>query len=150
MKELEKRGIGRPSTYAAIISTIQDRGYVTLENRRFYAERVGELVTERLVENFNDLLDYGFTARMEEQLDAVAQGDTDWRKVLDTFYDGFSERLVEAADAENGMRPNEPTNTDIECPKCQRHMQVRAASTGVFLGCSGSVSYTHLTLPTKA
>ena len=137
VKELEKRGIGRPSTYAAIISTIQDRGYVTLENRRFYAERVGELVTERLVENFNDLLDYGFTARMEEQLDAVAQGDTDWRKVLDTFYDGFSERLVEAADAENGMRPNEPTNTDIECPKCQRHMQVRTASTGVFLGCSG-------------
>ncbi len=137
VKELEKRGIGRPSTYAAIISTIQDRGYVTLNNRRFYAERVGELVTERLVENFNDLLDYSFTARMEEQLDQVAKGSADWRKVLDTFYDGFSDRLVEAANPEDGMRPNEPTDTDIECPKCSRHMQIRTASTGVFLGCSG-------------
>jgi len=137
VKELEKRGIGRPSTYAAIISTIQDRGYVALTNRRFYAERVGELVTERLVENFKDLLDYSFTARMEEQLDQVAGGEAKWRDVLDQFYGDFTDRLGEANDAENGMRPNEPTDTDIPCPTCGRHMQVRTARTGVFLGCSG-------------
>ena len=137
VKELEKRGIGRPSTYAAIISTIQDRGYVTLTNRRFYAERVGELVTERLLENFQDLLDYGFTARMEENLDQIAEGDAEWRQVLDTFYSGFTERLDEAAATEGGMRPNEPTDTDIACTTCGRTMQVRTASTGVFLGCSG-------------
>src|SRR5262249_18812896 len=68
VKELEKRGIGRPSTYAAIISTIQERGYVRVENRRFYAEKMGDIVTERLVESFSDLLDYGFTASMEESL----------------------------------------------------------------------------------
>ena len=68
----------------------------------------------------------------------VAQGDADWRQVLDTFYDGFSDRLdLVAADPDNGMRPNEPTDTDVECPKCGRHMQLRTASTGVFLGCSG-------------
>ncbi|MEM7219113.1 MAG: type I DNA topoisomerase [Pseudomonadota bacterium] len=137
VKELEKRGIGRPSTYAAIISTIQDRGYVTLTNRRFYAERVGELVTERLVENFEDLLDYSFTARMEEELDQIAQGDARWRDVLDNFYAGFTDKLEEAAQVEGGMRPNEPTDTDIECTNCGRHMQLRTASTGVFLGCSG-------------
>ena len=68
VKELEKRGIGRPSTYASIISTIQDRGYVRVENRRFYAEKIGDIVTDRLSENFTDLMDYGFTAAMEEYL----------------------------------------------------------------------------------
>ncbi|MDX1400128.1 MAG: type I DNA topoisomerase, partial [Oceanospirillum sp.] len=71
VKELEKRGIGRPSTYAAIISTIQDRGYVRLENRRFYAEKMGDIVTDRLSESFSDLMDFSFTARMEESLDDV-------------------------------------------------------------------------------
>jgi DNA topoisomerase-1 len=74
VSELEKRGIGRPSTYASIISTIQDRGYVRLENRRFYAEKMGEIVTDRLQSSFSDLLDYGFTAGMEEHLDEVAGG----------------------------------------------------------------------------
>ena len=87
VRELEKRGIGRPSTYAAIISTIQDRGYVKLENRRFYAEKMGDIVTQRLQESFEDLLDYGFTASMEENLDDVAEGRKDWRDVLDVFYD---------------------------------------------------------------
>ena len=75
VKELEKRGIGRPSTYASIISTIQERGYVRLENRRFYAEKMGDIVTERLVENFGELMDYGFTAGLEEALDEVAVGE---------------------------------------------------------------------------
>ena len=137
VRELEKRGIGRPSTYAAIISTIQERGYVKLENRRFYAQKIGDIVTDRLVENFADLLNYNFTASMEKTLDEIASGTRDWRRVLDEFYAEFSERLGRAYDAETGMRPNTPTETDIPCPACGRPMQVRTGGTGVFLGCSG-------------
>jgi DNA topoisomerase-1 len=137
VRELEKRGIGRPSTYAAIISTIQDRGYVTLVNRRFHAEKIGELVTDRLSENFESLMDYGFTAGMEKDLDQVAEGDVEWRSLLDRFYTDFEGKLETARDVDKGMRPNEPTDTDIACPTCERAMQVRTGSTGVFLGCSG-------------
>ncbi len=143
VKELEKRGIGRPSTYASIISTIQDRGYVRLENRRFYAEKIGDIVTDRLVECFPDLMDYDFTARMEETLDQIAKGDVHWRDVLDEFYANFQKRLQAAQgdgdgkQAEGGMRANLPTDTDIKCPSCSRHMQIRTGTTGVFLGCSG-------------
>lgn len=137
VRELEKRGIGRPSTYASIISTIQDRGYVRLENKRFYAEKMGDIVTERLQENFPDLLDYGFTASMEEHLDEVAEGNLEWHQLLDEFYAGFTDQLQQAEQAEGGMRPNEPTMTDIACATCERPMQIRTASTGVFLGCSG-------------
>ena len=137
VRELEKRGIGRPSTYAAIISTIQERGYVTLTARRFHAEKIGELVTDRLVENFDNLLDFGFTAQLEGQLDQIADGEADWREVLDTFYGDFSGKLDRAQAETGGMRPNVPTNTDIPCSVCGRPMQVRTGSTGVFLGCSG-------------
>ena len=137
VKELEKRGIGRPSTYASIISTIQDRGYATLENRRFYAQKIGDIVTERLQENFTNLLDYGFTAQMEAQLDDVATGKKDWIAVLDNFYASFTDQLAQAKSEEGGLRPNKPTDTDIPCPECGRNMQIRTASTGVFLGCSG-------------
>lgn len=137
VRELEKLGIGRPSTYAAIISTIQDRGYVTLDNRRFHAEKIGELVTDRLVENFSDLMDYGFTASMEERLDDIAEGRTQWDGVLDNFYGDFSDKLEVARDKDNGMRTNEPTDTDVSCGTCGRHLQIRTGSTGVFLGCSG-------------
>ncbi|WP_168016758.1 type I DNA topoisomerase [Halomonas salinarum] len=136
VKELEKRGIGRPSTYAAIISTIQDRGYVKLESRRFYAEKLGDIVTERLGESFPDLMDFSFTARMEDNLDEVAEGERDWRELLDAFYSEFRKEL-EVAESEDGMRPNQPVPTDIDCPTCGRKMQIRTASTGVFLGCSG-------------
>lgn len=136
VKELEKRSIGRPSTYATIISTIQERGYVRLDQRRFYAEKLGEIVTDRLIESFQDLMDYGFTARMEGDLDNVAEGDRDWLQLLDEFYLGFSHQLEHAGE-EDGMRPNQPVDTDIKCPNCGRHMQIRTASTGVFLGCSG-------------
>ena len=143
VKELEKRGIGRPSTYASIISTIQDRGYAKLVNRRFFAQKVGEIVTDRLCENFKDLMDYGFTAGMEETLDEVAAGRKKWKDVLDEFYSDFCVQL-EAAQGEGegksavgGMRANIPTDTDIACPQCGRHMQVRTGATGVFLGCSG-------------
>ncbi|MFD2228811.1 type I DNA topoisomerase [Alkalimarinus sediminis] len=137
VKELEKRGIGRPSTYASIISTIQERGYVRLQNRRFYAEKMGDIVIERLIESFDDLMDYGFTANMEETLDDVANGDKDWKGVLNNFYKGFTQQLEKAESPEGGMRENQPTETNIECPSCGRHMQIRTASTGVFLGCSG-------------
>lgn len=138
VKELEKRGIGRPSTYAAIISTIQDRGYVKVENRRFYAQKMGDIVTERLVESFSDLMDYDFTAKMEDDLDGVALGRLQWKELLDTFYKDFSTQLTRAGEeSDKGMRANKPTDTDIPCPKCGRPMQIRTASTGVFLGCSG-------------
>jgi DNA topoisomerase I len=137
VRELEKLGIGRPSTYAAIISTIQERGYVTLRSKRFHAEKIGELVTDRLLENFDELLDYGFTAQMERELDRVAGGEVEWRRVLDEFYRDFSGKLGNAQAPKGGMRPNTPTDTDIGCPACGRHMQIRTGSTGVFLGCSG-------------
>ncbi len=105
VKELEKRGIGRPSTYAAIISTIQERGYVKLANRRFFAEKLGDIVTERLVESFPDLLDYGFTAGMEEDLDEIADAKSTWKNVLDDFYKGFKAKLE---DASKSMRTNPP------------------------------------------
>jgi DNA topoisomerase I len=137
VKELEKRGIGRPSTYASIISTIQERGYVKLENRRFYALKMGDIVTDRLQENFSELMDYDFTANMEEALDEIASGKKQWIDVLDDFYDHFSKQLADAQSDHQGMRANNPTDTDIACPQCGRHMQIRTASTGVFLGCSG-------------
>ena len=138
VRELEKRGIGRPSTYAAIISTIQDRGYVRLENRRFYAEKMGDIVTQRLQGAFADLLDYGFTASMEEHLDEVADGHLDWKALLDDFYDDFRAKLDQAGlSGPGGMQANDPTPTGIPCGTCDRPMQIRTASTGVFLGCSG-------------
>ncbi len=138
VKELEKRGIGRPSTYASIISTIQDRGYVTTQNKRFYAEKIGAVVTERLCESFNELMTYTFTSDMEEKLDEIAAGDKYWQDVLDAFYQDFKAQLDQAdSEGEGGMRANDPTPTDIPCPECGRHMMVRTGSTGVFLGCSG-------------
>lgn len=137
VRELEKRGIGRPSTYAAIISTIQERGYARVENRRFYAEKLGDIVTDRLAEKFTNLMDYGFTASMEEFLDQIASGERNWIQVLDDFYADFSARVDAAKSADSGMRGNEPVATSIACPKCGRPMQIRTGSTGVFLGCSG-------------
>ena len=136
VRELEKREIGRPSTYASTISTIQDRGYVKLESRRFHALKIGDIVTERLQECFQDLMDYKFTARMEESLDDVAAGRKNWKKLLDEFYEDFTAQLARAEAREGGMRANTPTAVDIPCPKCGRPMQIRNASTGVFLGCS--------------
>ncbi|MHA3092648.1 type I DNA topoisomerase [Acinetobacter brisouii] len=137
VKELEKRGIGRPSTYAAIISTIQERGYVKLENRRLFAEKMGEIVTDRLDESFNNLMNYAFTADLEGQLDKVAIGERGWKELLDTFYGDFKKRL-NVAQGEQGMRRNQPVEVaDVHCPECSRPMQIRTGTTGVFLGCSG-------------
>jgi len=139
VKELEKRSIGRPSTYASIISTIQDRGYVRLDKKRFYAEKMGEIVTDSLSESFVDLMNYDFTANMEQKLDEVAGGKANWKDVLDKFYSNFTKQLslADMPTEEGGMRNNEPVLTDIDCPTCGRKMGIRTASTGVFLGCSG-------------
>ncbi len=118
VRELEKRSIGRPSTYPVIISTIQDRGYVKIENSRFYAEKIGEIVTDRLDENFSNLMDYDFTARMEDQLDLIAEDRIEWKNILDDFFAAFTEQLQSAnkAPEEGGMRPNPMVLTSIECP----------------------------------
>ncbi|WP_440873939.1 type I DNA topoisomerase [Thalassotalea sp. PLHSN55] len=139
VKELEKRSIGRPSTYASIISTIQDRGYVRLEKKRFYAEKMGEIVTDSLSMSFETLMSYDFTANMESELDEIAEGHAQWKEVLDGFYKSFTAKLALAdkPSEEGGMRSNEPVETDIDCPTCGRKMGIRTASTGVFLGCSG-------------
>ena len=137
VKELEKRDIGRPSTYASIISTIQDRGYVRVESKRFYALKMGDIVAERLQESFTDLMDYDFTAKMEDSLDEVAAGEKDWKKLLNDFFEGFTSQLAKAEASDGGMRTNDPTDIDLACPQCGRNMQIRTASTGVFLGCSG-------------
>ncbi len=137
VKELEKQGIGRPSTYASIISTIQERGYVRVENKRLFAEKMGDIVTDRLTGSFPDLMDYTFTAGLENKLDDVATGSQDWKAVLDQFYVDFKDKL-EHAKAKDGMKPNDPTDVpDVHCDLCGRPMQVRTGSTGVFLGCTG-------------
>jgi DNA topoisomerase-1 len=139
VKELEKCGIGRPSTYASIISTIQDRGYVKVDSRRFFAEKMGEIVTKRLVGSFEELMNFDFTAEMEKELDDIADGKLKWKDVLDDFYKNFITTLDKAKEepADGGMKTNEMVMTDIECPACARNMGIRTAGTGVFLGCDG-------------
>ena len=137
VKELEKKGIGRPSTYANIISTIQDRGYVEIQNRRFFVKKIGHIVTERLLESFDDIMDYEFTANLENNLDRVAKGEVDWRSILDDFYASFKNDLATASNEDSGMRGNKPTSTNIVCPCGEKNMVIRNSSNGVFLGCSG-------------
>ena len=137
VKELEKKGIGRPSTYANIISTIQDRGYVEIQNRRFFVKKIGHIVAERLIESFDDIMDYEFTANLENNLDKVAQGELDWKNVLDDFYSAFQKDLVSASMEDGGMRSNKPTTTNLVCPDCSSpNMVIRNSSNVVFLGCS--------------
>ncbi|AIN47221.1 type I DNA topoisomerase [Candidatus Palibaumannia cicadellinicola] len=139
VKKLEKLRIGRPSTYMSILSSIQNRGYVNIENRRFYAEKMGEIVTKSLEENFCELMNYDFTANMENTLDKIANNKQEWKNVLDTFFVKLIKQLEKAEKdpAEGGMQPNNMVITNIICPICSRKMGIRTASTGVFLSCSG-------------
>lgn len=140
VKELEKRGIGRPSTYASIISTIQDRGYVVGKNRRFYASKIGEIVSDRLSEGFDNLMDYSFTAKMEERLDVIAKGDEVWKDTLTKFYADLTKRLTKAELPvdEGGMNNIKSVEMDMICPLCNtNNMMIRNSSMGTFLGCSG-------------
>ncbi|MGN1282058.1 MAG: type I DNA topoisomerase [Succinivibrio sp.] len=141
VKELEKDGIGRPSTYASIISTIQERGYVTINHGRFYAERMGEVVTDRLRFSFKDLMDKNFTASMEDSLDKIAQGQKDWIESLNDFYKNFEVELEQASKAasDGGMPENKPLEIkELKCPECGKyHMAVQSGKTGMFLSCLG-------------
>ena len=139
VKELEKKEIGRPSTYASIISTIVDRGYVSVQNRRFMANKMGEVVSDRLNNSFESLMNYDFTASLEESLDKIAKGDDNYKNVLNKFYKDFQETLKKASKPadEGGMRTNEQIITPIKCPKCNRDMLLKNSQTGTFLGCSG-------------
>jgi DNA topoisomerase-1 len=135
VKELEKKGIGRPSTYATIISTIQDRGYVTLETRRFTATELGEIVTDRLVEHFGDLINTDFTSRMEDDLDLVENGERKWDDVVSSFHKIFVKDLEKAETDMVSLKTN-PELTDIKCEKCGSPMAVLYNKRGKFLGCS--------------
>jgi len=133
VKALEKEGIGRPSTYATIISTIQERGYTKQKDKKFYATELGKLVTDKLVAHFGDIVDTGFTSRMEEQLDKIEEARTEYLEVLRSFYDVFS------ADMEKAEREMEKyvEESDQTCDQCGRPMLVRMSKNGRFLACSG-------------
>jgi DNA topoisomerase I len=139
VKTLEELGIGRPSTYASIISTIQDRGYVRLEDRRFFPNDVGEVVTDKLVEHFPDIVNVNFTAEMEEDLDEIAEGELQRVQVLRQFYVPFSEAL-ELAEEKFERYVEE---LDEECPRCIEEgrtppgrLQKRLGRYGFFIGCT--------------
>ncbi|HSH74356.1 MAG TPA: type I DNA topoisomerase, partial [Longimicrobiales bacterium] len=137
VKELEELGIGRPSTYAQIISVIVDRGYVELEQRRFQPTDLGEVVSKLLVRIFPNIFDVEFTSRMESELDRVEEGQVDWRSLLAEFYPGFHER-VEAGEASSDDIIKEILAAEGEvCGRCGRPMLVRWNRFGRFLGCSG-------------
>jgi DNA topoisomerase-1 len=136
IKELEERGIGRPSTYAPIISTIQERGYVTLEQRAFSPTELGRDVNELLVKHYPHILDIGFTARMEDSLDELEEGKTDYFKTMNSFYDTYKkEHDLAATDMENLRASHRPAG--VTCEKCGKEMLIKLGKNGYFLGCSG-------------
>jgi DNA topoisomerase-1 len=134
VKALEKEGIGRPSTYAAIISKIQERGYVEQKERRFFATEVGMVVTDLLVEHFPKVLDLKFTSHMEEELDQIESRKAKRDDVLMEFYEPFRQAL---ATAESKMETIRGAETEEKCPKCGKALVVRYSKAGRFLGCSG-------------
>jgi DNA topoisomerase-1 len=136
VKALEERGIGRPSTYATIISTIMDRGYVELEEKRFHPTELGFVVNDQLVKHFPQILDVDFTAGVEDKLDEIAEGERQWVEVLREFYDPFEEAL-HAAEEQMERVKREPKVTDEVCPNCGKPMLLRSGRYGEFLGCSG-------------
>ncbi|MBI4948448.1 type I DNA topoisomerase [Candidatus Berkelbacteria bacterium] len=136
VKELEKRGIGRPSTYAPIMSTIVDRGYVTKQTGRFIPESVAEVVTDLLVENFPSIVDYNFTADMEESLDDIADGKKEFEKVLAEFYGPF-EKLLAEKDKTIEKKALVEEKTDQKCPKCGKVVVIKLGRYGKFYSCSG-------------
>jgi DNA topoisomerase-1 len=135
VKTLEKEGIGRPSTYAPIISTIQDRGYVEQVDRRFYATDLGEVVTDKLDEFFPRVMDVAFTRYMEEQLDQIEEQHIDWLGVLKEFYKPFEDNL-ETATKEMKHAKAETQPSDYTCPQCGKPLVYRFGKNGRFLSCS--------------
>jgi DNA topoisomerase-1 len=136
VKTLEEHGIGRPSTYATIISTLQAREYVTLEKKRFYPTDVGRVVSKFLTEHFTQYVDYDFTARLEDELDAVARGEKDWVPLMQDFWKPFK-TLVDDKEASVSRSDVTTEATDEECPKCSKPLNIRLGRRGRFIGCSG-------------
>jgi len=136
IKVLEEKGIGRPSTYAAILSNIRDRQYVDLLEGRLSPSELGELVNRLLVDNFPDILNVEFTANMESSLDAIELGEKDWLQVLKAFYEAFEKDLERAKDSMLDVR-KEGTPTEIRCEQCSKPMVIRFSAAGPFLACSG-------------
>lgn len=136
VKDLEEKGIGRPSTYAPIIFTIVQRDYVERKAGYFYPTEVGIVVTKLLVKHFPDILNVSFTAGMEDDLDKIEEGDMDWVKVLDDFYKPFTKDLLLAQDKMKDMK-KQKIRTDYKCEICGKAMLFRWSRRGTFLGCSG-------------
>ncbi len=135
VKALEEHGIGRPSTYAPILSTIQERGYVARENRHLVPTELGYIVNDLLVQHFPEVVDTGFTARMESDLDRIAEGSADWVEVLREFYGPFERRVLEA-EREMPRVQLEVEETGEVCEKCGHPMVVRHGRFGKFIACS--------------
>jgi DNA topoisomerase-1 len=136
VKALEEHGIGRPSTYAAIISTLQQREYVTLESKRFQPTDVGRVVNRFLTEHFRDYVDYGFTARLEDELDAISRGEKEWTPVMQAFWTDFK-RLIDTK-AETVSRKDATQELLQEaCPQCGKPLATRLGRRGRFIGCTG-------------
>ncbi len=136
IRELEELEIGRPSTYASILSTIQDRKYVEKKENRFHPTELGEMVTDLLVEHFKDIVDLKFTAEMEARLDRIEEGHAKWIDVLRDFYGPFSEELKVAAVKMKNVK-REETPTDIACPKCGKMVVLKFGRNGRFAACQG-------------
>jgi DNA topoisomerase-1 len=136
VKALEKEGIGRPSTYATIISTIQQRRYVEQIKKQFYATQLGEIVTDKLNQYFPKIMDIAFTRYMEEQLDKIEEQHLDWLSVLSDFYGPFKDNL-EVAQEQMKSAKSEITPSEYKCPKCGAQLVYRFGKNGRFLSCSG-------------
>jgi DNA topoisomerase I len=135
VKELEKEGIGRPSTYATILNTIRARAYTTLEKKKFVPTELGMVVTDMLVKNLPEIMDPKFTALMEEELDKVAHGEIERDTLLRNFHKAFEKDLAEFSGKDANKKAVE---TDITCPQCKQHkLAIRFSKTGEFLGCTG-------------
>jgi DNA topoisomerase-1 len=136
VKELEERGIGRPSTYATILSVIQNRDYVVKDAGKFKPTELGEIVVRLLCESFPRIMDYEFTARMEGQLDKIEEGEADWLDEMRQFYTAFAKWLSTAKDKMTNIKAMEE-KTDITCNKCGQPMVIKWGRFGKFLACSG-------------
>lgn len=138
VKAMEEKGVGRPSTYAATVSTIEDREYVVKQDKRLAPTPLGEIVTGLMVERFNDIIDVEFTANMESRLDDVEAGKQNWKDLLADFYRDFSKELSDAETALEGVRLKVPEEeTDEVCELCGRKMVVKTGRFGKFLACPG-------------
>ena len=135
IKELEEKGIGRPSTYASILSTIQDRKYAEKRENKFYPTELGVLVNDLLVKHFQELIDVTFTAKMEEELDEIEEGRHEWTEAVGDFYRPFSQHLEKAQKEMRNVKKEE-TPTDITCEKCGGSMVIKWGKLGYFLACS--------------